>query len=216
MAKKETFVTPQGRLSYPFLTRARDYNRDGNFAYDTGLIVEGEDAAELVAMIDEFMKQAKKESKKPNGNPPYAPVVDAEGDPVPGKFLFKFRVRATWPDGASRQPKFVDADGNNVPKVNLRLGSGTLARIRFLPNLYGAKNKSSGVTLQPVAVQIIELVEYEGTAEGFEPVKHKGGFKAESVKDREAAPDPIPTQRRKGKAAPEGDEGGAGDDDTDF
>lgn len=178
------FVTPIGTLVFPALNEPRDYKGNQQFSYDTGLVLEGEDAEELAAFIDELGEEAKRIHKKPKVNPvvPYEVHTDKDGEEIPGQTKFKFKVAAvtkTKKGDWDRKPAFFDATGTPI-EPEPQIGGGTRARIGFQTYLW--KNPTQvGVKLQPIAVQVVELVEGGGhrkTASdlGFTPVE--GGFVA--------------------------------------
>jgi hypothetical protein len=181
-AKNPTLTTPTGRLKYPNLVKERDFKGDGKFAFDTKMILEGEAAASFMATCDAHMVAAQKELKKPKGRPPYAPVLDKDGNEVPGQIEVKFRVPARWKSGESRRPKQYKGDGTPVEGGVANIGGGTRARI-FASVYYREHAGTAGISLQPLAIQIVELVEYQGGAPDpeFDAVEGAEEFDVASV-----------------------------------
>lgn len=173
-------LTPIGTLRYPHLEKARDFKGDGNFKYDCQLELEGAEAATMIQQVDELLAESGKTHKAARLHPaPYAQVQDQEGNAIPGKYRFRFKVNAKTEtksgDIWDRRPKLFDALGKPI-EPGIGIGNGTKARISFTP--YAWKNPSgAGLTLQPTAVQIVELVEFKhGTAEQFGFGQVEGGY----------------------------------------
>lgn len=188
-SKYPTYTLPEAVTNDCFFHIARDYKDNGKFAYTGSIVLEGADADELTAAIDAQITQSKKEHQKRTGAPaPHEPqtIFDEEAEEweeVPGLTKVKLRVPATtqtkngpW----DRQPVFYDADGKVIDPVAIGAGSRVVIAYQFYRWMSGA---NAGVTLQPVAIQILELVEPVRRARtrdagdfGFE--KRSGGFTA--------------------------------------
>ncbi len=159
----QTFTTPVGVAVYPNLLQPRDYKGNQKFYYDASLVLEGDEAAELQQQIDQWMDESViQNGSKRALDPPYEPhkVKDDNGEweEVDGAVRFKFRVPAsmetkkgTW----DRQPIHFDAEVNPIEPTPI--GSGSKVILSF--QVYKWKNPSgASVQLQPVAVQILDLV----------------------------------------------------------
>lgn len=175
--KYPTFVTDRLTLLYPFLQRPRDFEGDEKFHYDTQALAEGEIAAELEKFIDEQIEESCRQHKtKKKAAPPYFEHVDEDENPT-GKTCFKFKVSATvktkkgeW----DRKPRIFDAVGNLLRDDSVLLGTGTEAQISF--QVYHWKNKDgAGVSLQPKAVRVLKLVEFEGQSDKADSYGFEGG-----------------------------------------
>jgi hypothetical protein len=181
--KAETIASPVGTLVYAFLNQARDYNDNGEFAYSTSLLARGQDAADFMKLIDGLMtaSQAQFDAKKLE-EPPYEPYVDRDNKAHEGVTRFKFKVktgietsRGIW----NRKPYFLDA-ALKPCAVEPMIGEGTEARVAFQVYNWQSKGKA-GITLQPIFLQIVKLVEYQphqisGEEVGFTPID--GGYTA--------------------------------------
>jgi hypothetical protein len=186
--KEEVHVSPPGILHFPYLQKPRGYKGDEDkLAYDTQLILEGAAAAEFAAFVDSKMREAEElHPGCPVDRPPITPVLDGEKNVVQGKTAFKFRVSAFSKNRKTgeiwnRKPAIVDANGELCQPLmdnETRIGPGTKAKIAF--TAYLRKNRgAAGVTLQPVGVQVIELVELGGRrVEDLGFGKVEGGFVA--------------------------------------
>lgn len=161
--KYPSYRTPIGRLGYPFLQIPRDYEGDEKFAYSCDLILPEEQAAPLCQAIDGWLEESKAKFKtKKQSYIPYEDTVDENGDPVEGFVTFAFKVQAKTETRSGRiwdrKPAIFTLNGE---KVEEKVGSGTQARVNF--QVYLWKNPAgAGVTLQPKAVMVHELVEYVG------------------------------------------------------
>ena len=181
-SKYPTFKTPVGRLVYPFLQEARDYEGDEKFAYSTGFVLAGEEAAKLEQFVDGLLAQAMQQFKtKKVFYVPYGEVLDEDENIVDGETLFKFKVAATTETKKGktwdRKPAIFMLDG---AKCELKLGGGTMARIAYQTYLW--KNPGGvGVTLQPTGVQVHTLVELGNAGRNAADF----GFENESVDDGE-------------------------------
>jgi hypothetical protein len=169
MAKREekypTFTTVVGTLVYPHLNKARDFQGDEKFAYDTGFVLTGEAAADLEGKIDRWLEESAQLHKKRALKPPYDPHEDEDGNEVEGATRFKFKVTAStvtkkgkvW----DRKPSIFDRYGNALPPEPY-VGSGTTAQIAF--QVYLWKNPSgAGVSLQPTAILVRDFVAFDGS-----------------------------------------------------
>jgi hypothetical protein len=169
--KDPIFRTPAGVLNYPFLQEPRGFKGDTDkMYYDTQLILEGAAAAEFAAIVDGFMKAAEKQFPgSPKDRPPIGPVSDRDRNVIQGKTAFKFRVPATSKnkktgDVWDRKPMIVNAQGEldrALMDGSTKIGPGTKAKIAFTAYLR-LNRGAAGVTLQPVGVQVLDLVTYGG------------------------------------------------------
>lgn len=189
-AKRKRFVTPVGKIIFPWIIEPRDYQGNGKFAYSCSLDLEGEDAAQLAALVDAEIEEARARfNTNKVFSTPYGPATDRQKEEIPGVTRFKFKVGASaetkngqqW----DRKPTLVDCDRNPIVAKtfdDLPLGAGSLVRIAFTP--YPWKNPGGvGVTLQPVAVQVLELVRFvDDSASAFDD-SVKGSFKAEAPRE---------------------------------
>jgi hypothetical protein len=155
-------TTAVGTLFFPYLRKPRAHkDAPDKLAYDTGFLLSGAAADELIAKVDAWAKQSEAENKLRPGDKPYQEHTDKERNVIPGVTRFKFKLRTGMKlkDGSvwNRKPKIVDSQGNPVPE-SVRLTTGTRARIKYQPHLATGGNKS-WVVLQPLLVQIVELVD---------------------------------------------------------
>jgi hypothetical protein len=152
------FTSPKGTAVYPSLTKPDTrYNAEG--VYKTGLELKGKDAEGLKETLKEvFIEEFG--AKKMSGAK--LPMKENED----GSITFNFKSK--------NQPKVFDAKGNPVKNLaDLRLGGGSVIKVAAAAKAYNAGG-NTGVTLYLNAVQIIDLVEYNGSPFGQE----EGNFEA--------------------------------------
>lgn len=184
--KYPTYTTAIGRLVYPHLNKPRDYKGNGQFAFDTGLVLTGEEAEKLAQFVDEQLEEsARINKKKKTHEPPYLVNTDKDGNEIDGETRFKFKVQAVTKTKSGklwhRDPVFIDSAGQTISEPPI-LGGGTEARIAFQV-YHWANPAGAGVTLQPTQVQIVKLV--EGTLDGVRPAfgAVEGGYVAPERQD---------------------------------
>lgn len=173
-------TTPTGMATYPFLTRPNTkFDSDGE--YKVNLILPLDKARGLMQEIDEAMNESFDKAKAENpkkaksirlAKPPYTEVTDDDGNETGEvQFAFKMKAKITPRNGGQPfevRPAIYDATGKPIPQNELKIASGSKVKVcaelvPFFTDLVGA-----GITLRLKAVQIIELVEYQGvSAERF-------------------------------------------------
>ena len=152
-------TTPKGIAKYPWLTKAdTKFKQEGEYKVD--LIVPKKDVATLIADITAVRDQfAAQEKAKKKAALPFAEETDDNGKKT-GNVVLKFRVKAKTGDW-DRKPKLFDVRGNRVTDVSV--GGGSSIKVSFDIYPWNVASLGCGVTLQPVAVQIIDLVEFDGS-----------------------------------------------------
>lgn len=181
MAKKKypTFTSGPGRAQYVFLNEPRAHHSSPDkLGYDATLVFAKTEGAALRKLIDDQAKRGQKEfGTRKLANLPYEENED-------GTVTVKFRVPASTQTRSGRlwerKPAFFDTEGTPLTgKAEPQVGPGSVINLAF--QFYVWKTgQGVGVTLQPVAVQVIDLVAPGGsgtTAEGFGFAKSEGGFK---------------------------------------
>lgn len=144
--------------------------------YDTYQItlmlpIKSEEAKDLMSKIDGWVAdEVKASGKKPSEHIPYK----EDGDDIIFKFKQKPRFRGK--NGVEQERKIMIVDSSAKP-CNVDIGWGSTVKVSYNPVPYTVNGKS-GVTLYFNAVQVIDLVEYDGSAELFE--KEEGFISEES------------------------------------
>ncbi len=209
--KLSRITTPVGVAKFPWLNEPdtkfeSQRNKGGEYHVDLRL-PEAESAAlvqRLETILQEWMalknaeqEELKKKPYKPFNTLPWSEDFDDAGNPT-GEYVFKFKRGVQWEDrdGNVRTNvlKFVDSHGQGVNSLTDTIGSGSKLRICFQVRGW-ASPLGVGIALDLVAVQIIELVAYAGSADaegegfGFEAIE--GGFVAEESDEPVVATDPA-------------------------
>lgn len=180
-SKKKTlrFTTAKGIAQYPWIFEA-DTKYDADGQYHIQLIVSKKDATDMIqrlsAMLDEFKAQTEKEKNKKVGTMDFFEETP-EGDSVQFKFKQKRVLRRK--DGSTLDVKIpvFDSCGGAV-SANSKMGTGSTVKICYSPlPYYNAVTKSVGLSLRLVAVQVLNLVSYEGGgAKAFGFSDEEGGY----------------------------------------
>lgn len=174
MAKTKIYTTPVGRAKFCHLVApSTKFKPEGEF--DVTLLLEGQEAADLMALIDEAIQANLDEIKKnkkghiKENDPPYAPDIDKEGNDT-GATAFKFKQLASSmsKDGAQKY-EFSVAIFDSAKKIihPKNIGFGTKLKVAYEINPYYVASTGAGVQLRMKAVQIIELVNGERNAESY-------------------------------------------------
>ncbi len=167
-AVRAKIVTPAGVAVYPRLNKP-DTKFDPVGVYKVNLRLPEGDAAtsELIAKIEGFGQENGKKKL------PFEYETGDDGQPT-GNVIFKFKVKAEWPDGSSRKPALVDAMKN---ELSANVGGGSIIRISGEMATYDGFG--GGVSMSPKAIQVIELKTWNAgvddfDVEGDEPVTSDG------------------------------------------
>jgi len=175
-----TITTKAGICQYPWLNKP-DTKFDEGGVYSVNLELSAEDAADFIAAIDEqfteFVAGKKVELKKQNLKLHGFPWEENDGT-----VMFKFKVKAQGKtkkgEVFERKPRLFDAQGDALVA---NVGGGSKVKVCCQPYFWYTASLGAGVTLQPKAVQVLELHTYGGSsAKGF-------GFAAEQEDLKEDA-----------------------------
>ena len=179
MAKPKRMTTPAGIAKWPWLVRP---NTKYDPAWSTNLVLDIEEAQDLMKALDAEAEQAYKETiaklkkekkaaaaKQVRKKPPYEMVYDEEGEET-GQVEFKFKQKCqVKKDGKVidlAPPRLFDAKGK--PIKNVAIYGGSIIKVCFMPiPYYIPSSKEAGVSLRLIAVQVIDLVSAGGRAEDF-------------------------------------------------
>jgi hypothetical protein len=153
----KTITTPAGIARYPHLNRPdKKYKEEGEFKVN--LEMSNEDAEPFIKQIEAifaaFLAEKKAELKKDKLKQHDAPWSENDG-----MTQLKLRVKAMGKtkDGEtfSRQPKLFNAAGEVITD---NIGGGSKLKAAVVPYLWYTAALGAGVTLQPKAVQVLDLV----------------------------------------------------------
>jgi len=170
------WTTPIGKARWPHLSEP-DTKFDEDGSYHVDLILDGEEAADLVSRLEALYNDAYagfcREKKKTNlkqSDMPFAPEEDDEGQAT-GNMVFRFKMRAKTKKGIDLRPLLFDAKMNPMTEV---IGGGSDIRVSFDPSCWFVPALGVGMSLRLRGVQCVRLVEYLG---GSDP--ESLGFQAE-------------------------------------
>ena len=169
---KSTITTPVGVAKYPHLNKpdkkyATKEKPHGEYKVD--LEMPSEDASEFISKIDElfseFLADKKRELKKDTLKMHAAPWEENDGVT---KLKLRVKAMGQTKDGElfSRQPKLFSASNQIVTE---NVGGGSKLKVAVVPYFWYTASLGAGITLQPKAVQILDLVTWSsgGTAEAY-------------------------------------------------
>ena len=185
---KNTITTPAGIARYPHLNRP-DLKFDDVGVFKVNLELSSEDAEpflkQVEALMSEFVAEKKRELKKDKLKMHAAPWEENDG-----LVQLKLKVKAVGKTKSgeeySRAPKIFGADGK---PLEANIGGGSRIKVAVVPYFWCTASLGAGITLQPKAVQIIDLVTWGdgGTAEsyGFDVSEAKPEAKRTGTDDEE-------------------------------
>lgn len=192
MADKITLTTPKGKAVYPkLITPDTKFKELGEYVAD--LSVPSEEAKTFISKVEEIYKShvgkaAPKNPEKGNKNSFYYIERDEQGNAT-GNIVLKLRVaNKQRKDGEiwDRRPRMFDAKLKPITGLK-SLWGGTEMKVSCEVYCYQMAT-GKGVSLQPLGVQIINLV--EGTGGGASADSY--GFSAEEGFTAEDAEESIP------------------------
>ena len=186
----EKLVSPAAKCKW--VNVKRPHPEYDVFQINLLLPVKSKEAKDLMGKIDGWIAdEVKSSGKKASEFLPYK----EDGDDI----LFKFKQKATIKgrNGEARDVKIMVVDSQMKP-CNVDIGWGSTVKVSYSPIQYTVNGKS-GVTLYFNAVQVIELVEYEGS-------ETSGFGKEEGFVSEEPSENPFVTS----------EDGSTSDDEEDF
>jgi hypothetical protein len=194
---KETLVTPKGRANYTWLSRP-DTKFDADGVYTVTVCLDKDEAKPLCKVLKKEYDAAQKPKKK-KGNPPYKENEN-------GEIEIKLKQKAIIRNKAGEEFKKTVAilDAKKKP-IKADVGNGSTVKAAFSIRPYDYNG--CGLSLDLIAVQVIDLVEYDGNQEfGFD---EEDGFEGTIDNSPQQAETPFDNQEE--EETDTGDE----DDDSD-
>lgn len=133
---------------------------------------------ELEAMRDSAYDEVVEAGKKAN-------KVDVTKFDDEGKEFIGFKLPETNYEGKPNKIVMYDAAGNKVDDWDKLVGNGSLVKIKYrVSPYYMASTKNVGISYKFYAVQVINLVEYQGGDSGFgDETSDDSPFDTESNED---------------------------------
>lgn len=200
---KPLFVTtPQGVAQYPRLN-SPDTRFDENGVYKVNLVLDGDDATEMLKQVTDFRDAAVKRLHQGKSRPrlamePWVEEVDEDTGEPTGRVILKCKQNAVYKDQSGKiVERRVQLIGPDLQPTDEQVGGGSIIKCALMVTAWNVPSLGIGVSLKLRAVQVIKANAYSGDASSF-------GFRKE-----EAAP----------VAATQSDEAGQAseaDDDFDF
>jgi hypothetical protein len=165
----EKMTTPKGIALYPHLDKP-DTKFDDIGVYQLSLRLAKEEGVELQNTLQEILNKHTDLIKKQTGKDPKIqplPIkenTDAEGNEVLDfKFKLKPQLRTRSGEIIEQRPQIFDAGLKPMGKVGI--GNGSTVKVSFVAAPYQAPI-GAGVSLRLNAVQVIDLIQYNGGADG--------------------------------------------------
>ena len=154
---KITLVSPQGKAVYPALLRP-DTKFDPLGAYKADIRIPLQEAKDFMKALSKPFKEYIGKAPHVKDNTMWKFDLDDDGNET-GSVTFKFRVKnKEKKDGSiwDRKPRLFDSSNTPLaPTVNPWGGSTLAVAVEVYCWKAGAK---TGVSLQPLAVQVIDLI----------------------------------------------------------
>ena len=170
----KTITTPAGIARYPHLNRPdKKFSEVGEFKVN--LELSSDEAEPFIKQIEgifaEFLAAKKTELKKDKLKLHAAPWEENDGIT-----MLKLRVKAVGKNKEgeefSRAPKLFNASGEVITD---NIGGGSKIKVAVVPYCWYTASLGAGITLQPKAVQVLDLVTWgdggSASAYGFDVVE---------------------------------------------
>lgn len=184
MAKdKITITTPKGIAQYPKLNKA-DTKFDPEGAYKVTLALDADEAKPLLTKLNKIWEDHTGKKPKVSDNPMYKFEEDEDSGERTGRVLVKCKSKnKTLRNGDfwDRKPLIFDAKGNRLTEPPA-IGGGSVLKLFLEIYAWQTPDGKKGVSLQPVKVQLIELVEYTGNDDS-NPFDEEEGFTADTFNE---------------------------------
>jgi len=169
---KQLEKTPKGEALWLKMIRPEtNYNPQG--VYEGNLVLKGKEAEEFKSIVDQYITDAVVEhtvdGKKPKkANPPYkVNEVDGQEDGIAFKFKMKAKYETRKGDVITQKPTVVDAKGIVITDPEFSIGNGSIVKIAYKTRTWSVAGTGCGVSLIPMAVQVINHVPYSANSDGF-------------------------------------------------
>ena len=199
--KAPRYVTPLGVAQYPWLVEPdTKFNPDGD--YKVNMLFGDSKNADLQYMLDDLSSTLEEFYQSLIKDPKYSKYAskihkaDLYEEDADGNIVMKFKQRAVLKSiKGTYDVKIPIFDSKGKPLSDIKLGGGSKIKLCFAVAPYFVPStKMCGLSLRPVAVQVIELKEWTegGTmqAYGFDSEDGYEGTDVESLQDDPPFDDP--------------------------
>lgn len=171
---KLQITTPKGELMWATINGQGKTDLNGRNIYTIDVVVTADDAAPLIAKLDEFWEENKPKGAK-------APKTTGYKEMDDGRIKFTLKTSTTYPSGDQKEIKIYDAKAQQV-RLDDKIGNGSTGRASGIAAIYDGGVAARGVTLYLDAVQVINLLRYTGAASDFE-ADDEGDFDGAEAND---------------------------------
>lgn len=195
--QRKRYVTARGVAIWPRLNQP-DTKFDADGVFSAKLAFDGDDDA-TNAQIEQLKQLRDEEFKKYISENPkfkkvakvvdfFHPELDEEGEET-GRTLMNFKMKAKVTAKKTGKVYHMKPTILNAKKVVLKnppnIGGGSILKVSFeVMPYFNAKDKEFGLSLRLVAVQVIELVEFGGSAAAANDFdEEEGGFDGDGADD---------------------------------
>lgn len=160
-------TTPKGYAQYPYLLEPdTKFNPEGDYKVNLAMD-DNEDTNKLIAkleqILDDFYEENEDVAKAQAKGRKVAKADIFENDEE-GRIVLKFKQKAviTKKDGSKFEVKIPQFDAKGKP-MKANIGRDSVIKINFsIKPYYMPTTKTVGLSLRPVAVQVIDLKEFTG------------------------------------------------------
>lgn len=177
------FTTPKGYAQYPYLLEPdTKFNPDGD--YKVNLALDDTDMtlgllSKLNRVLDDFY-ESDEEVAKALAKGRKVQLADIYERDEEGRYVLKFKQKAkiTKKDGTKFDVKLPQFDSKGKP-ISVNIGRDSVIKINFSVRPYFMPStRTCGLSLRPVAVQVIELREFSntGSADSYGFGEEEGGY----------------------------------------
>lgn len=187
-------TTPKGYAQYPYLLEPdTKFNPEGD--YKVNLAMDDNEATnklitKLEQILDDFYEENEDVAKAQAKGRKVAKADIFENDEE-GRIVLKFKQKAviTKKDGSKFEVKIPQFDAKGKP-MKANIGRDSVIKINFnIKPYYMPTTKTVGLSLRPVAVQVIDLKEFTGggSAESY-GFGEEEGYEASSEEPKDDTP----------------------------
>lgn len=204
--KAPRYTTPLGVAQYPWLVEPdTKFNPDGD--YKVNMLFGDKDNEHLKFILKDLNSILEEYYQGIITDPKYAKVAskiqksDIFEEDTDGNIVMKFKQKAILKSiKGTHEVKIPLFDSKGKPLSNIKLGGGSKIKLCFsVAPYYVPSTRMCGLSLRPVAVQVIELKEWAegGTMQAY-GFKDEDGYEGAEVAEDDDPPfedfhnDPIP------------------------